>query len=64
MKAKTLILAALLGTAVAAPTVYAADQYRGSQATGSAAQAPSDNSPRAWDQRRLSENNQPGGTGG
>jgi len=62
--AKTLLIVGVLGAAVAAPAVYAADQYPASDRTTQYRDKASSNSPEAWDARFLQESNQPGGVGG
>jgi len=64
MKAKTLLIVAALGAAVAAPAIYAADQSAASDRTTQYRDKAGSNSPDAWDARFLQESNQPGGVGG
>jgi len=63
MNVKTLIAAAVLGSTLAAPAVYAADQNAG-QTVSRKEQSKQANTSAARDAQFLTESNQPGGVGG
>ena len=63
MNIKTLLAAAVLGSTLAAPAVYAADQDHG-QTLSRKEQSRKANAADARDAQFLKDSNQPGGVGG